>query len=288
MTPIDSAVEPAKQAVATFSTFGAAVVALVIVVGLCRRRRIVWPVIVLVGGTATCLLEPLFDHLYGLWFPTQGQWHLFTTYGVYEPVWLPAAYLVVYGGLAIWVASALDRSPRMSTVWRLYCTLVVVAIVAEIGYIKGLGVYNYQGPQPFKLLGYPLFLGFVNSMSALISGLVLYRLAPRLAGRAQLALVMVPPLAFGVDAVGSGFLYLAVRHSEHPSNLLLDVTALTVAAGAALTVRLLALLLPEERPSEGILDANHVQELVLPAGNGDGGPGGDDSRLRVAAHDTAT
>lgn len=246
----DSAVDPTRQAIATFVTFGAAVVALVIVGRFCRRRRVVWPLVVLVGGTATCLLEPLFDHLYGLWFPTRGQWHLFTTYGVHEPVWLPAAYLVVYGALAVWVVCSLERSPTTSTVWRLYGALVAVAIVAEIGYIKWLGVYNYQGPQPFKVLGYPLFLGFVNSMSALISGLVLYRLVPRLRGGEQLALVMIPPLAFGVDAVGTGFVYLALRHSENPPDVLLGMAAVTVALGGALTVRLLAMLLPAERPLE--------------------------------------
>jgi hypothetical protein len=246
---LDSAVDPTKQAIATVITFGAALVALVMVFRLCRNRRVAWPLFVLVGGTATCLLEPLFDHLYGLWFPTVGQWHLFTAYGVSEPVWLPAAYLVVYGGLAVWAACSLERAPTMSTVWRLYGVLAVVAIVAEIGYIKVLGAYNYQGPQPFRVLGYPLFLGFVNSMSALISGLVLYRLVPRLAGRDQFALLMIPPLAFAVDAVGSGFLYLALRHSENPPDVLLHVGALTVVLGGALTVLLLAKLLPEEQPS---------------------------------------
>jgi hypothetical protein len=245
----DSAVDTTKQAIATVLTFGAAFGALVIVGRLCLQRRVVWPLIVLAGGMATCLLEPLFDSLYGLWFPTQGQWHLFTTYGVHEPVWLPAAYLTVYGGLAIWVACSLERSPTRATVWRLYGTLVGIAVVAEIGYIKWLGAYNYQGPQPFKVLGYPLFLAFANSMSALISGMVLARLVPRLKGLDQLALFMIPPLAFAVDAFGSGFVYLALRHSENPPYVLLQLGALTVALGGALTVRLLAsTLLPAEPP----------------------------------------
>ncbi len=242
---LDSATSPVGQVIATYATFGLALIALVWVVRMCLRERIGWPLIVLAGGTATCLLEPLFDHLYGLWFPTVGQWTLFTTYGVHEPVWLPAAYLVVYGALAIIAARYLTARPTQRSVWRLYTALVVVAIVAEIGYITVLGVYNYQDRQPFVLLGYPMFLGFVNSMSALIGGLAIYKLVPLLRGRSQLTLFMIPPLAFGVDAVGSGFLYLSLRHSENSSTLLLHLGAITVVLGGALTVRLMAMLLPD-------------------------------------------
>lgn len=248
-TGIDYAVDPTMQWIATIATFIAAVVTLVIVGRMCVRDRIVWPLYVLVGGTATCLLEPLFDHLYGLWFPTIGQWTLFVTYGVHEPVWLPAAYLTVYGGFAIWCARALERAPTLRTVWRCYWALVAIALVAEIGYVHVLGVYSYQDSQPFMVLGYPLFLGFVNSMSALIAGIVIYTLVPRLRGWSAASLMTIPPMAFGVDAVGSGFLYLALRHSEDPSPVLLHLGALTVVAGGALTVRLLAMLLPGVAPA---------------------------------------
>ena len=245
----DHPTSPTGQVIATVATCAAAVVALVLVGRLCVRERIVWPLPVLVGGTVTCLMEPLFDHLYGLWFPSIGQWTLFTIYGIHEPVWLPAAYLVVYGALAVWVVHCLDHAPTQRTVWRLYAVLVVVALVAEIVYISVLGVYEYQYRQPFVVLGYPLFLGFVNSMSALIGGIALHKLAPLVRGWRTLTLATIPPLAFGVDAVGSGILYLSVRHSPDPPTWALWVTALTVVGGGALTVKLLAMLLPDGHPS---------------------------------------
>ncbi|MCD2194580.1 hypothetical protein LQ327_14500 [Actinomycetospora endophytica] len=264
---VDGPVNAVGQVVATVATFALAVVAVVVIGRMCVRERIAWPFAVLAGGTVTCLLEPLFDHLYGLWFPTIGQWTLFVTYGLHEPVWLPAAYLVVYGALAIWCARTLDRAPTMRTVWRLYGALVVVAIVAEIAYISALGVYNYQDQQPFVVLGYPLFLGFVNSMSALIGGIAIHALVPHLHGRARLALATIPPLAFGVDAIGSGVLYLALRHSENPPMWLLYIGALTVVGGGALTVRLMAML--------------------LPAGRGEALPAPDDSVVPAAQRTTA-
>lgn len=256
MAPVGSAgadgpVDPTGQWIATLVTFAAAAVAIVLVARLCLRERIAWPLAVLVGGTVTCLLEPLFDHLYGLWFPTIGQWTLFVTYGLHEPIWLPAAYLVVYGALAIWCARRLDKAPTMRTVWTLYGVLVVVAMVAEIGYISVLGVYDYQDHQPFVVLGYPLFLGFVNSMSALIGGLALHAVVPHLHGWSRLAAASIPPLAFGADAVGSGVIYLALRHAEvTPSPVMLHLGALTVVAGGAMTVRLMAMLLPAGRGEE--------------------------------------
>jgi hypothetical protein len=52
-----------------------------------------------------------------------------------------------------------------------------------------------------------------------------------LKGWEHLALLGVLPFAFASDTFGSGFLYLAARHSEHPSSLLLHVTALLAVAG---------------------------------------------------------
>jgi hypothetical protein len=245
---VDGPVNAVGQVVATIATFGLAVVAIALIARMCVRQRIAWPFAVLAGGTVTCLLEPLFDHLYGLWFPTIGQWTLFVTYGVHEPVWLPAAYLVVYGALAILCAHSLDRAPTMRTVWRLYGLLVVIAIVAEIAYVSVLGVYNYQDSQPFMVLGYPLFLGFVNSMSALIAGIAIHAVVPHLHGWSRLTVAFIPPLAFGVDAVGSGVIYLALRHAEvTPPSWVLHIGALTVVAGGAMTVRLMAMLLPAGR-----------------------------------------
>jgi hypothetical protein len=242
----DGAVNETGQWIATIATFVLAVAVIVAVVALCRRERIRWPLLLLPAGAITCLLEPLFDHLYGLWFPTEGMWILFTAYGVHEPVWLPAAYLVIYGGGAILTVRALQREASQRTVWRLYGLFAAVAFVGELAYIAVLGVYEYQGTQPFEVLGYPLYLGLVNAMSPLVCGLVIHRLLPLLHGPSRLALLALPPLAFAMDAFGGGFVYLAIRHSgEDPSTFLLYLGAITVALGTLGTVRLAAVGLPQ-------------------------------------------
>ncbi len=237
---IDSAVWPTGQWIATLLTVGLALFVLAWAATICRRERIVWPLVVLVSGTLTCLMEPLFDHLYGLWFREEGQWHLYTTFGSHQPIWVPAAYLTFYGGATVFIARTIAKRPTMRTVWAMYAFIVVMAIAAEMTYISILGVYEYQDSQPFVVLGYPIFLGFTNAMSALVSGILVYRLAPLLRGAAQLYLIPVVPMAFAAGLFGSGIVYLSVRHSvDDPPMWLVHIAALTVVGGIASTVGLL-------------------------------------------------
>lgn len=237
---IDSAVWPTGQLIATVLTFALAILVLIWVATICRRERIIWPVLVLISGTLACLMEPLFDHLYGLWFREQGQWHLYTTFGSHQPIWVPAAYLTFYGGATVFIARTLAKRPTMRTVWTMYAFIVGMAIAAEMTYVSVLEVYEYQDSQPFVVLGYPIFLGFTNAMSALVSGIVVARLAPLLKGSAQLYLIPLVPTAFAAGLFGSGILYLSVRHSvDNPNMLLVHLSALTVVAGIASTVALL-------------------------------------------------
>ena len=156
---VDAPIWPTGQLVATLSTVALAAIALVWVVLLCRRERIHWPALVLIGGTLTCLMEPLFDHLYGLWFREQGQWNLYTTFGSHQPVWVPAAYMAFYGGATVVIARVVTNKPAMRTVSAMYVSVAAMAIVAEVIYISVLRVYGYQDGQPFLILGYPIFLG---------------------------------------------------------------------------------------------------------------------------------
>ena len=56
--------------------------------------------IVVIGGLVTCLQEPQYDHLYGLWFKEQGQVNAFTTHGIHVPLWLPIIYIAYITGAA--------------------------------------------------------------------------------------------------------------------------------------------------------------------------------------------
>ncbi len=247
---VDQPVGAAGQFVATGLTFALAAAAVLYVVTLWRREGITWPFFLLISGGLTCLMEPLYDHLYGLWFYEENQWNLYETFGSSQPVWVPAAYLAFYGGASVFVARTLARRPDMRTVWSMYGAVALMSLAAEITYVSVLDVYSYQDSQPFEVLGYPVFLACTNAMSALVSGILAFRLAPLLPrARDQVALIALVPSAFALGLFGTGILYLSVRHGfDDPPMLLVHLAALTVVGGIASTVRLLGIALVRTAP----------------------------------------
>lgn len=253
---IDTPVPIVGQWIAVILSITIAVAALTWVITLYRRERITWPFYLLLSGMFASLMEPFFDLMYGLHFNREGQWSLYETFGSAQPIWVPICYVAFYGGAAVFVARSLARKPTMRTVWTMYGAVVAMAILAEMTFVSVLGVYNYQDSQPFVVLGYPIFLGFTNAMSALIGGMVAYRLVPVLTTPvARLTLIPLIPVCFAMGLFGSGILYLSVRHGvEDPPMLLVHVAALTVVAGIAATVRLLGrTLVADMPPSAGLV-----------------------------------
>jgi hypothetical protein len=115
----------------------------------------------------------------------------------------------------------------------LYFTIsVLIAGACEIFYINLVGLYNYQDSQPFVVWNYPIFVAIINGVPPFLAAIILYRLVPLLKGWEQLVLLGVVPFAFASNTFASGFLYLAARHSsEHPSPVLLHLTALSAVVG---------------------------------------------------------
>jgi hypothetical protein len=216
----------------------------------------VWQFFLLVSGGITCLMEPLYDHLYGLWFFEQGQWHLYTTFGSHQPVWAPAAYVAFYGGASVFVARWMMRRPTMRNVWIMYAAIVGMSLAAEITYVTVLKVYAYQDSQPFVVAGYPIFLAFTNAMSALVGGLIAFGLVPVLRRPIdQAVLIIAVPCGYAMGLFGTGILYLSVRHGmENPPMWLVHLAALTVVGGIALMVRTLG------RVTTTAYAAGHVRE----------------------------
>lgn len=238
MAPVDSVgvdapVDQTAQLVGTMITATIAVVAVLATIALCRRERIAWPLLVLISGTATCLLEPLYDHLYGLWFFVEGQWNAFVTYGIHIPIWLPMIYVAYYGACTMFFWYRLHRGATMRDVAVHFTISVILAGLAEQFYINGVALYNYQDDQPLYVFNYPVFVAVINGVPPMLAGIIYYRLEPMLAGWSRLLLLGVVPFCFAANSFGSGFLYLAYRHSgENPSMIGLTILALTAVAGS--------------------------------------------------------
>jgi hypothetical protein len=233
---VDAPVNQTAQLVATLITIAVALVTTALTIVLCRKERIWWPLIVLAGGTFTCVLEPLYDHLYGLWFLTEGQWNAFVAYGIHIPVWLPIIYLAYYGPGALLVWYRLHRGATMRDAMTHFGISVLGAGVAEMFYINAVGLYNYQDHQPLFVLNYPIFVAVVNGVPPMLAGIMYYKLVPVLRGWSKGLLFFVIPFAFAGNAFGNGWLYLAYRHSgPDPSMVALTLLAL-LATGLSVAV----------------------------------------------------
>ena len=257
MAPVDSqaidrSVDETAQLLATMLTSVVAIASVIAVVALCRRERITWPLLVLVSGTATFLLEPLFDHLYGLWFFTGGQWTAIETYGIHVPIWLPIIYVAYYGAWTVWLVRRFSRGATMGEVAKLFLGSVALAALLESLYIQVFELYVYQDSQPLHLADYPVWVAFVNGVPPFLAAIVYVRLVPLLNGWWNLALLGVVPVCFAADSFGTGWVYLAARHStEDPSMAVLSILALLTAAacfGLVLTAAKLAGIAGAPRP----------------------------------------
>ena len=235
---VDAVVPETKQTVATVITALLSLWAVFQVHRFCAQRNILWPWIIVVSGAATFLLEPLYDHLYGLWFLAEGQWNAVTTFGIHVPIWLPIIYIAYYGCTTIWYWNKFDGGLTMRDVFFYFTISVALAGAAEVFYINLMGLYNYQDQQPFLIWNYPVFVAVINGVPPFLGAIIIYGLVPKLKGWKALLLFGAVPTAFAANTFGGATIwYLALRHgSEEPSMALLHATAAIAVVGSYATI----------------------------------------------------
>jgi hypothetical protein len=187
------AVNQAAQWFFTLFQMPMLVAAGVLALRLARRYQSPIPLLFLVGGGLAMLNEPIVDHNAAVWFPTEGQWTLYTTFGIPQPVWLATAYVWFFGGQALLLWHLLEQGLAASRLWKAFAVLVLSDIVLEH---PGLYVdlFLYYGEQPFQFSRFPLWWGFVNATTPLVCATLVYLLRPQLTGRRAFALVLVVPM----------------------------------------------------------------------------------------------
>jgi hypothetical protein len=223
---IDKVVNHTDQLLAMLITSTVAVLAVLATIAFCRRHRVTWPLIVLVSGGATFLCEPMFDHYYGLWFFTRGQWNAVVTYGIHVPIWLPIVYVPYYGAWTVWLERRFERGASMLDLAKLFVVSIFFATLAEQLYIQVFNLYEYQSKQPLNI-HYPIFVAVINGIPPFLAAIIYVRLVPMLKGWWSLFHVAVVPIAFCASSFGAAWLYLAARQSLHPSMFVLTVTAIS-------------------------------------------------------------
>jgi hypothetical protein len=195
---------------------GMAVTLVVLFIWAALRREWMLPVM-LVGAAAASLVEAQLDVLSRIWWAEDlvGAYEYF---GVHVPLFAVMGYSLLIGGGAYGTYRIIRSGATRSRVFALAAAFFVVESSFEIVWM-GFDVYEYFGPQPLEVLGFPLYWGIVNTCTAVTAGYVIFRVRPLLRGPSVLLLALVPPLAFGVDfavswptwgAIHAGFSSLAL------------------------------------------------------------------------------
>ncbi|MHB8695171.1 MAG: hypothetical protein ACYDHH_28395 [Solirubrobacteraceae bacterium] len=162
-----------------------------------RTDRDPVPLVMLLAGTCCAVLEPLVDVLGLCWYPRGQLIQAFQLMGRPIPLYVIFGYTMEFGGATI-VALELLRRRGPSALWQFWAWNMVFMMAFEL-FAVHTKTYVYYGPQPLRILDWPIWWAPVNGLVAVGSAVAIHALRPR--GRAVLAIV---PLVLMVDAGVNG------------------------------------------------------------------------------------
>lgn len=260
--PYDLPLNATMQLIATVILWSSTALLLAYAIKRAYRDRTVFPVVLVIAVAVGSVIEPLYDTAYHLfWLDGGEQWTLFTSFGLPQPVWVMPAYVMVFGMPALLTYRALARSATLSQIFKLATLTACTTAIFETTAIN-LGLYVYYGESPWRVLGYPLFIAFMEG--AQITGFaVLAALLSRYMKKElhSLALFAIFPCNFAFDTLGAGFPTLIIQNSSpHPNGLLLFLSAFVSVGLASIALWWTAQsLITVQRGKEAEIDGPHPQ-----------------------------
>lgn len=256
--PVDVPVDPTGQLIMTIAVLCGLAAVFVGGLRMSRSRGSSAPLIMLAGSLLAGFIEPLYCNAFHLWYYSVGQWSMYSTMGISQPVWSWLSYCPFYGGLTLLVWARIDKGAARREVGRMAALLVAIGIVTEIVCIT-LGTYEYYGPHPFRVLNFPLWIAVANAVVGMVSGILAARLLPLLPGARAWAYLALVPATMTMIQFGTGFLALDAINAANPPTWLLYAAA-TLSMALAATVAMAALrLVPARGP---VVDAETGSHAV--------------------------
>lgn len=232
------------------------------------------PWLMMVGGLGMALVEPLVDRVGLVWFPTGGQWGIYTDYGVSQPIWLILAYVWFFGGRAMYIWHCLEQGRGTDRLFLVknWATVFVIDIALEsVG--LGLGVFFYYGNQPLQVGKFPLWWAAINSATPIILAVTVFLLRGWLKGWRVLLVVPLAPAVCAAVNGGIGWItWDAINNTTLPS-------IVVQLAGCATVASALMLL----RVTQGLMEVCAKAGVV--ALDGSQNPRVDGFRKRIASDD---
>ena len=220
LEPHPSGFEAGQTAELFFTLYcGLAVVLLALPWAIHRaiKRRDTVPILVLAGGLVCSLEEPMLDMLGHLHWADDLE-DLYNNFGVPVPALIPPCYVAFLGLQAYFCYFVIKNGARpRHFVQLLFMGLILDAVMETVGI--NLDVYEYYGVQPYEILGFPYWWGFINGASFVTVGFIVWYAAPRLKGAKKLLLLFAPPAGMMSTYFVVGWIHIFAHNSGLPEEL---------------------------------------------------------------------
>ena len=234
------------------------------------KQKSALPVLFLVAGFCTILLEPLVTHMGHAVHPEIGQINLFKTADRAIPWHIAMIYSFYFGGVYMFLLpKLLSEQVTRAFVWKAYFAICVLAYLIEIVPVQ-IGLWVYYDHQALWIWrgGMPLFWTFVNAACIFFPMALMKLLSPSLTGVGQLLVIPLSMMGANMAHFGAGAPYYnAVNSAASP--MLIELSGVASVALAFLVVHICAVMIA--RPQVSLASARATK------------PGGVASG-RVAAH----
>jgi hypothetical protein len=242
-TPPDPVVPNPPGVELVFTLACAAVVAAGLVAMLVHWRRSGSPigVLVLIGGTLSCIQEPMVDTLGNMYIPPS-HFTLFTTYGREMPWFAPFGYGLYFGIPMFLYLRAAQRGAGISHFQKLFAGSFALELAFELIAVNG-NFYAYYGEQPFRFFGLPIHWMTLNMAAAWVAAAAVHKALPHLPGWRLAAVPLITVCTVTCSYYAQGWPIFSALHASTPSAGLSAIASLaTVALGVGIMQVMLRVL----------------------------------------------
>jgi hypothetical protein len=163
-----------------------------------RRSGDALPFAVLAGGTACCIAEPLVDALGQCWYPRGQILQAFELMGYPIPWFSVVGYMMAFGAYTLFTMEILERKGPQA-LWGTWIGGIAFMMMFEFFAVTTKS-YVYYGVQPLRILDFPVWWDFVNSLVTVTAAVVLAASRQWLTGWRMLLVIPLLPI---IDAAAN-------------------------------------------------------------------------------------
>jgi lipoprotein signal peptidase len=177
-----------------------------------RRSGSAIPVLIMIGAGIASLQECAFDVMVLVNWADSGHTPLYRIFDRSVPIWMLFAYPWFIGGQGYWMYRKLQQGMTGKQLWSLYFFAWFANLFLEVPALQLGNIYTYFGNQPFRILGFPLWMAWVNALMPILLASAVYAYRDSFTGVRSLLVLAVVPMAVGAAQIMIGWpIWLALN-----------------------------------------------------------------------------